>query len=122
MSTQRVAPDDVLAIFATDLALQPFIETATLIVTERLVGHYTEARLTEIERWLTAHLASTSGGGGSSTGVGQVSEIRADEITVRYATDAASGEGLDSSRFGRHVRMLDYKNLLSSTVARFSVH
>ena len=119
MSTQRVDSDDVIAIYPTDQDLQVYITTATLIVSERLVGHYTEARLTEIERWLSAHLASTSG---SSTGSsGQVSEVRADEISVKYTTEA-----LDSSRYGQHVRLLDYKGVLAndmtSKIAYFSVH
>ena len=119
MSTQRIEPDDVQAIFPTSLDLQPFIDTATVIVSERLVGHYTELRLTEIERWLTAHLASTSG---SSTGsTGQVSEVRADEISVKYTTEA-----LASTRYGDHVRLLDYKGILAqdmtSKIAYFSVH
>ena len=121
MSTQRVDSDDVIAIYPTDQDLQVYITTATLIVSERLVGHYTEARLTEIERWLSAHLAATSGGSSSSGSSGQISEVRADEISVRYTTEA-----LDSSRYGEHVRLLDYKGILAqdmtSKIAYFSVH
>ena len=125
MSTQRIAPADVLAIYPTEMDLQPFILTATLLVTERLVGHYTEARLTEIERWLTAHLASTSSSGSSTGSSGQVSSVRAEEITISYATGTL-GEGLASSRYGEHVQMLDYLGLLThdmtSKPAKFSVH
>ena len=119
MSFQRVEPDDVRAIFPSSQDLQPFIATATLLVTERLVGHYSDARLREIERWLAAHLASTSGSSPASSG--QVSEVRAEEISVKYATDT-----LDSSRFGEQVALLDYKGILKSdmqsTIAHFSVH
>ena len=126
MNYQRVAAEDVQAIYATEQDLQPFIDTATLIVTERLVGHYSDARLREIEKWLTAHLACTSSGGGASgSGGGQVSQVRADEISISYAT-APLGEGLANSRYGQHLKMLDYKGILTqdstSTVAHFSVH
>ena len=64
MSTQRVDSGRCPGHLCHQQDLQPYIETATLIVTERLVGHYTEARLREIEKWLSAHLACTA----SSTG------------------------------------------------------
>ena len=115
MSTQRVDSDDVQEIFPSTIDFQPFITTASVIVSERLVGHYSEARLTEIERWLSAHLASSSGAGasGSGSGAGQVSEIRADEITVRYSTGAEAA-ALASTRYGQHVMLLDYKGILTS--------
>lgn len=124
MTTQRVVEADVRAIFPTfpaDISLQPFIETAAMIVTERLVGHYTDARLFEIERWLAAHLASQFSGG--SGGAGQISEMRAEEITIRYSTAVADSP---ENRFTAHLRLLDYKGILESdqksTVARFVVH
>ena len=125
MSTQRIEAADVQAIYPTSQELQPFIETATLLVSERLLGHYSEARLTEIERWLSAHLASTSAVSASSVGGGQVSEIRADEITVRYATGSGSGSAT-GSKYGDHVKLLDYKGILAQDltgkIAKFSVH
>ena len=125
MNYQRCDSDDVQAIFATNLDVQPYIKTATLIVSERLAGHYSDARLREIEIWLSAYLASGSASSSSSGGGGQVSQVRADEITVSYAT-ARWGKGSRVHGMARMVRMLDYKGILqqdmTSTVAHFSVH
>lgn len=119
MTTQRVVDADVRAIFPTfaaDRSFQPYIETASVIVTERLVGHYTALRLREIERWLAAWLAS------QSHQESQMTETRADEITIRYATQS----GGTGAAFAQHLRLLDFLGLLqadqTATVARFSVH
>ena len=125
MNYQRVAADDVQAIYATEQDLQPFIDTATLIVTERLVGHYSDARLREIENWLTAHLAARVAAGGP-VGAGRAGQSGAGGRNQYQLCDAPLGEGLANSRYGQHLKMLDYKGILTqdstSKVAHFSVH
>lgn len=124
VTTQRVAREDVLGIYPTQQVLQPFIEVASCIVSERLNGVYSEERLRHLELYLSAHLAwlgSTTGGSGG----GQITSVKADEISISYAGPKL-GEGLDGSPYGQMLKLLDDKGILkqamTSTVAHFEVH
>ena len=97
--SQRVTEQEVRNIFETDITdLSPFITAANLMVNENLFGQgLTDATLKEIERWLSAHLATARDPRTSKESMGDASQT--------YQGD--SGLGLDSSRYGQMVKTLD---------------
>lgn len=104
----RVSTQEVKNILETSLGndqISAFIISANLIVTNSLsaVG-YDDNTLKEIEKWLSAHLAS----------------IRSPVISEEEIGDAKNtyqrGEvekGLDSTFYGQHVKLLDTEGKLN---------
>jgi len=103
---ERVTDQEVRDIFETDISdLAPFITAANITVNENLSGQgLTDAALKEIERWLSAHMATARDPRTSKESMGDASET--------YQGD--SGLGLDSSRYGQMVKTLDPTGRLTS--------
>ena len=100
----RVIDAEVKAILPTEIDTSPFITAATLMVDRLDATVLSPDELKEIERWLSAHLAcmadprlhSFSTGGSSATYEGQ------------------TGLGLDHTRYGQQVKLLDRTKALVS--------
>lgn len=103
----RTTENAVNAILDTSLELEdltPFIETANIIVSARCSdSEYSDEELTEIERWLAAHLVCVKDP--------QIAKEKVGEGDWTY--DGKTGMGLDSTRYGQQVRMIDYKGTLA---------
>lgn len=105
----RVTDTEVKEIFATTRDTTPFIETATLLVDEELVGSgLSDNRLTQIELYLAAHLASTSinHGGLKSRKIGDSEE--------EYRGPVGSAVGMLSSPYGQQAVALDSTGTLGT--------
>lgn len=103
----RVTPADVRLIFPTDLSdaeLQAFIDTAHLLINEELADSgLTEERLTEIELYLSAHLAALAD-------PRKKSEMIAGEW--QFTNTGETGMGLTSTHYGQTVLLLDTSGIL----------
>lgn len=94
----RVVAADVTAIIDTTVDPAPYITAANLLVTRHCVDDdLTTDELFEIERWLAAHLLATQDQIEASTGMG------ASRVTFQGQT----GLGLDGTRYGQQVKLLD---------------
>lgn len=97
----RVTATEVEKIISTDLEdeqIDVFIETANLLVNEYLEGKLSEALLTKIELWMTAHLIAA----GPDP---REKEFRIHDIQATF--EGATGRGLEFSRYGQQVILLD---------------
>jgi hypothetical protein len=96
----RTTADDVKAIFDTDINLTPFLALASMMIADSIGtdSGMSEERLTEIEKWLTAHLACAKDPRATSEGISGV--------TTSYQTPRG-GEGLSSTFYGQQVLLLD---------------
>lgn len=99
--TVRTTASDVQAIMNTNLTtdqIDVFITSANLLVDNNLSNEgYNTALLTEIERWLTAHLISV-------TKEKQASKIKIGDVSETYGK---VGMRLESTTYGQHVMLLD---------------
>jgi len=115
----RVTADEVEAIMDDSFAMEssfdvsPFITVATLVVDDRLssAGH-SDALLKEIERWLSAHLASCKYTRHKSQQIGDTQEA----LQV-----GALGKGLEWSSYGQQVKLLDSSGILANVGKRKTV-
>lgn len=112
---------DVLAIMDVNdsnasLYMQAFVNAANSIVTANLgSSELGVSTLTEIEKWLAAHLYTIKLGG-------QVQREKIGETDISY--NITTGVGLDSTLYGQTVKMLDTTGILSNLgkrPARFDV-
>ena len=106
----RVTEEDVLAILATDTELDygmidPYITSANVFITGILEGKLSDPVLFEIERWLSAHMASVSR-------ERLAKEEGAGGAYIKYAGEW--GDALASTQYGQMVLMLDTSNTLSN--------
>lgn len=105
----RIQATDLEDIFDTDLTaiqLNAFIAGAHVIVNENLVGKgLSEALLTEIEKWLAAHLASIRDQRVQSENI-------AGEYSVTY--QGKTGLGLDATLYGQMVKQFDHTGTLAT--------
>lgn len=104
----RTTAQDVLDIMTSDTTLTvttivPYIESANIFVTQLLDGELEEVLLTEIEKWLSAHMATVSKERLSK-------EAGAGGAYIKYA--GMWGEELSSTQYGQMVLMLDTSNKL----------
>lgn len=82
-----------------DASVEAMIEAATDIITEVFSGtSVTDARLKEIERWLAAHMLS-------STVFRMTSEEKIGDASAKFT--GKWGEGLNSTSYGQMVLFLD---------------
>ena len=106
--TLRVDADDVKEIIKTNLTdneITPFITTANLLVNENLASDsYSTALLTEIEKWLSAHLIAI-------TKERQAQKVKMDDSEETYGR---LGLHLNSTTYGQMVTMLDTNGILSN--------
>lgn len=104
----RVTEAQVLAIMPGDteltaLTIAPYITSANVFVTDALDGKLSETVLIEIEKWLSAHMATVVRERLSK-------EAGAGGAYIKYA--GAWGEELSSTQYGQMVMMLDTTNTL----------
>ena len=104
----RTTEDEVKSIISTTLktaAINSYIATASLLVDSYLsTTTLSDDVLTEIEKWWTAHLIST-------TVQRMVTQEKLGDAAVTYA--GTYGAGLSSTSYGQMVLMLDASGTLS---------
>jgi len=111
----RVTDDEVHGIMIDlddTVDTTPFIETANLVITEKLVGKgLTDAMLIKIELWLSAHFATldVEKGGLRSSKLGE-----ADESYVW----TRGGSGFGTTRYGLTAIALDTSGILQTLSAQ----
>jgi hypothetical protein len=89
--------------------LTPFITLANQMVTDVcLTSGYTEGKLTLIENWLAAHFAKVANPPERFEGVGK----------VQVSYESKIGLGLDLTRWGQTVKVIDDKGNLARLDAR----
>lgn len=104
----RVTEAEVLEIMPSDTTLTsvtilPFINSANAFVTDLLFGELETEMLVEIEKWLSAHMATVVRERLSK-------EAGAGGAYIKYA--GVWGEELSSTQYGQMVLMLDTSNTL----------
>lgn len=104
----RTTAQDVLDILTSDTTLTltsilPYIDSANVFVTSVLDGKLDVSILTEIEKWVSAHMASVSR-------ERLIKEAGAGGAYVKYAGEW--GEELYSTQYGQMALMLDTSNTL----------
>lgn len=87
-----------------DSEIQSYIDTATALVDASLDGKLSDALLTQIEKWITAHLMST-------TRLRQLKSGKAGPASAEYF--GKDGMGLNSSTYGQQAILLDSTGTLS---------
>lgn len=108
----RVTVSEIKEIYPTSLeddVIEPYIDIANDLVTEKLTGMHGDERLAIIEKFLTAHLIVT-------TRDRQATWQELGDARVRY-TDVF-GEGLKSTTFGQTALLLDTSGILASSGKR----
>lgn len=104
----RVDADAVKEIFDTDLTdaqMNAFINTANNLVTEELGNAGLSAdRLTEIEKYLSAHFAALRDPRFAQEAIGD----------YRYQVQGKTEIGLDSTYYGQQAKLLDSSGILST--------
>ena len=104
----RVTEAEVLEIMSADTTLiaatiLPYISSANVFVTDLLEAELEDTILKEVEKWLSAHMATV-------TRERLSKEAGAGGAYIKYA--GAWGEELASTQFGQMVLMLDTSNTL----------
>lgn len=97
----------------SDPVVDAFITTANLIVTDVLGSDTTlsTAQLTEIEKWLTAHLLA-------STREKQEQKEKVGDADVTY--QGKTGMGLDATMYGQQVKILDTTGKMAQKLGKKS--
>ncbi len=110
----RVTSSEVKGLIKTNFDVDPFIAIATLMVDESLVNQsLSDARLTQIELWLAAHFVAVAEERGALVSSEKGESKEEYEIKV--------GEGLNMTRFGQQVLMLDTTGILAEQGTNTSV-
>ncbi len=110
----RVTVDEVKGLIKTSFDVQPFIDTAELIIDEALVGQgLSVARLKTIELWLSAHFVAVAEERGALTRSKKGASEEEYEIKV--------GTGLNMTRFGQQAMALDTTGALAESAATLKV-
>lgn len=103
----RVTTEEVAAVLPSGISvpdISPFISTANLIVEENLVGKgMSDARLKEIEKYLSAHFAMVT--------TGELKLRKVGDATDEFARTSMI-EGLRGTSFGQQAVSLDSSNTL----------
>lgn len=92
----------------TDDQIEPFITSANLFITDVFSSNTTigDSLLTELEKWLAAHMVST-------TIWRTASDEKVGDVSVKYT--GTWGEMLKSTSYGQMVLMLDTTGEIAST-------
>ena len=107
----RVEHREVVAIIDTTLTdVHPFIDTANIIVTDKLSSIHDDTLLKEIEKWLAAHFVAIRDRRPQSETLGNAS------VTYQGQT----GLGLDATLYGQQVKVLDTSGVLASMGKRIA--
>lgn len=100
-----ISDAEVKTIIDTTIDTSAFIETADVMVSENLASAgYTDARLKQIELWLTAHLVCQWDKRVTSEKIGDTSNTYEGKTSM----------GLDNSSYGQQVKLLDIKGILAN--------
>lgn len=102
----RISPAEVKEVLGEEVCanLGPAILAAEAIVDGRLSGcGYSEAEKKVIEVWLAAHLGKLMDGGERTS-----KTVRGTSVSYNFT----GGLGLDSTRYGQAVKLLDTCNVL----------
>lgn len=98
----RVTGREVKGIIQTrfdEIEVEPFVDTAHVLVDTHLAGAgLSEELLKQIELWLAAHLIAIDDP--------RTTDRNVDGLRISFER-AEQGKGLDSTRYGQQVRMLD---------------
>ncbi|OQY11129.1 MAG: hypothetical protein B6I31_05515 [Desulfobacteraceae bacterium 4572_19] len=106
MRTTAQAVKDILdKTQLTDTDIETYIQTANLLIENIIQKPLTESLLTEIEKWLSAHLISI-------TRERFTTEEKIGDASVKYAGKYL--EGLHSTSYGQMVLILDTSNSFAS--------
>lgn len=103
----RTSVTEVKKIIPTDMSdtdIQAYMDTATALVDAYLSGSLPDALLVEIEKWITAHLMST-------TRLRQLKSGKAGPASATYFGE--DGKGLGSSTYGQQAILLDSTGTLA---------
>lgn len=99
----RVTDTEVKEIIATSLTTTPFIDTANALINETLLDQgFSEAYLTQIEKYLSAHFVSLRERQLKGEKLGDASNTYGGEF----------GKGLRFSQYGQQVLILDTSGTL----------
>lgn len=117
MSTTATLPQpgDIRVIIKTALdddALQAYIDDATLMVSPCVLS-YLPDRQAAIIKWTAAHLIASSPGNGGQT----LASKRLGDAAESYV-NAAAGEALKATNFGRQALSLDTNGCLLSLASK----
>lgn len=108
---------DIIDTSLTDAQVQAFIDAAHVTVDNYLLSAgLSSATLKEIEKWLSAHFIAQSDR--------REFEVEIANARSRFENTSSVGLGLDSSRYGMQVKILDPSGILASAgkpKARFKV-
>ena len=103
----RATEAEVLELLDTTLEeedITPFLDAANMVVSGKCTGvEYGDSELKLIEVWLAAHFASVRDP--------QISKEKVGEANWTY--DGKTGMGLNLTRYGQQVKILDYKSTLA---------
>ena len=115
-SFNRATEAEVLEIMygtaMTEEEIEPYMVTAYHIVEAWFAdAEYSETILTQIEIWLSAHLASMADPNIVSEKFGDAAATYVNKFDL----------GLDHSRYGQQLRLLDYKGILTGLGAEVKV-
>lgn len=106
----RVTDSEVKALLTTDREVKPFIETASLLVDELLVGQgMSDARLKQVELYLSAHYLAIAEERGAL--------LSSEKGDSKDEYGVAQGQGLTLTRFGQQALALDSSGVLSAEVS-----
>lgn len=102
----RVNEDDVAGIIDTDKDIKPYLKTANIVINNTFATNTTvdSDTLAELERWLCAHFIEAD--------TGTIVAQKIDDSKDTY--DNHLGLGLDSTRFGQRVKLIDPSGLLAA--------
>ena len=111
--TTPATPDTVRLILETDLTdpqLQAFIDAAAVIITSSGMDDadcHTDASITQVHIWLSAHLAYARAGAISSEKIGDAAETKRNPGVLLT--------GIESTYYGQSALNLDCSGILATT-------
>ena len=122
----RTNATDVKAITGStliDATVDLFIVTANIMINKAVTDGCAvtdETVLTEAEKYLAAHLMTTSGVGATAGGL-IASKERFENYTVEYAMSTVMGDGVNATMYGKTANMLMGGCLSDLTTAKASI-
>jgi hypothetical protein len=115
----RVENEDVLEIIETTIEdVRPFIEVASLLVTE-LLGNssLSTEHLAQIEKWLAAHFVAIRDPRLVQERIGDVS-VKYSTGSMTYSNSMKDAAGLNETTYGKQVLLLDTTGILREKLGK----
>jgi hypothetical protein len=110
MAHTSATPEQVRAINGStldDAAIQPFIDTAHIIVTSvETCANTDDETLTQADAWLAAHLMSISNVGTSACGGATKSSESFDMYSITWGVSQSTGTGVMATNYGETADLL----------------